>query len=66
MAIKIRMKPITSRRVICSPYKRTEKTTPKTDSRLKNKEACAGGTYAREMFWIPKQITEAKIIRNAS
>ena len=56
-------KPAASRNVTCSPYRRTENSTPNTDSRLKNSDACAGGTYFSATFCPSKPTHEANTTR---
>ena len=50
IAANISTKPAASFGVTSSPYKRTENNTPNTDSKLKNSDAWAGGTYFSATF----------------
>ena len=66
MATKIKEKPINKRKLSCSPYSSTLNSTPNTDSRLRNNDACAGGICANATFWMPNATMEAKMARNSS
>ena len=63
IATKMRAKPPTRRSPISSPYSSTLNSTPNTLSRLRNSEACAGGTCARATFWMTRATQDAKTTR---
>lgn len=63
MAPKISTNPTISLSPTCSPYRSTPNSTPNTDSRRRNSDACAGGTCASATFWMTRATHDAKMTR---